>query len=79
MPNSSQSHQTFTLSIVVPAYNESSILREFIHALKIALVQITPRFEILIINDGSKDHTGDVAEQLTLEGDIRYIELSRNF
>ena len=50
MPNSSQSHQTFTLSIVVPAYNESSILREFIHALKIALVQITPRFEILIIN-----------------------------
>lgn len=79
MPNSSQSHQTFTLSIVVPAFNESSILREFIHALKIALVQITPRFEILIINDGSKDHTGDVAEQLTLEGDIRYIELSRNF
>jgi glycosyltransferase involved in cell wall biosynthesis len=46
-----------SLSIVVPAYNESTNLTKFVTALKEVLVSITPRYEILIINDGSKDNT----------------------
>jgi len=69
----------FSLSIVVPAYNESSNLTQFVEALKLALVAITPRYEILIINDGSKDNTHEIADELANQPGIRYLEFSRNF
>ena len=69
----------FSLSIVVPAYNESSNLTQFVEALKLALVAITPRYEILIINDGSKDNTHEIAEELANHPGVRYLEFSRNF
>jgi len=69
----------FSLSIVVPAYNESSNLTQFVEALKLALVAITPRYEILIINDGSKDNTHEIAAELANQPGVRYLEFSRNF
>jgi len=69
----------FSLSIVVPAYNESSNLTQFVEALKLALVAITPRYEILIINDGSKDNTHEIADELANHPGVRYLEFSRNF
>lgn len=69
----------FSLSIVVPAYNESTNLSHFVGALKEALVSITPRYEILIINDGSKDNTNEVADELANQPGVRYLEFSRNF
>ena len=69
----------FSLSIVVPAYNESSNLTQFVATLKSVLVSITPRYEILIINDGSKDNTDEIAQELALQPGIRYLEFSRNF
>ena len=69
----------FSLSIVVPAYNESSNLTKFVTALKEILVSITPRYEILIINDGSKDNTDEIAKELALQPGVRYLEFSRNF
>ncbi len=68
----------FTLSVVVPIYNEELSLTCFITDLLITCHQITPNFEILLINDGSKDNTQQVAAEL-LQGNIRYVELSRNF
>lgn len=69
----------FLLSLVVPAYNEGGHLIEFVTALKSAAINITPNFEIVIINDGSKDNTDAVAKQLSTTGHIRYLNFSRNF
>jgi glycosyltransferase involved in cell wall biosynthesis len=69
----------FSLTIVVPAYNESSNLTQFVSSLKQALESITPRYEILIINDGSKDNTAEIADHLANQPGIRYLEFSRNF
>lgn len=69
----------FSLSIVVPAYNESTNLSHFVGALKEALASITPRYEILLINDGSKDNTHEVADELANQPGVRYLEFSRNF
>ncbi len=68
------------LSCVVPAYNEQDNLREFINALIPAVQALTSDFEIIIVNDGSRDATHDVAMQLVTQGlPVRYLALSRNF
>lgn len=69
----------FKLSVVVPCYNEGSHLQEFITALKSAVTLITKHYEIILINDGSKDNTRANALALIATGNIRYLEFSRNF
>lgn len=68
------------LSCVVPAYNEQDNLRDFINALIPAVQALTSDFEIIVVNDGSRDATHDVAMQLVEQGlPVRYLALSRNF
>jgi glycosyltransferase involved in cell wall biosynthesis len=69
----------FRLSVVVPCYNEGSHLQEFITALKSAVTLITENYQIILINDGSKDNTRANALELVAAGNIRYLEFSRNF
>lgn len=69
----------FLLSAVVPCHNEGGHLEQFVAALKAACQKITSQFEIVIVNDGSKDNTGDIAKALVQSGNIRYLEFSRNF
>lgn len=68
------------LSCVVPAYNEQDNLRDFIDALIPAVQALTSDFEVIIVNDGSRDATHDVAMQLVAQGlPVHYLALSRNF
>lgn len=69
------------LSCVVPAFNEAVNLPRFIPALAEAVAQLTPHFEIIIVNDGSTDATHTVAMELVAHSGLplRYLALSRNF
>ncbi len=70
------------VSIVLPAYQESSILRDHVIELLeyLKTLNLRYRFEILIINDGSRDATGAIANQLAAEFEgIRVIHHPRNF
>src|SRR5258706_2766703 len=69
----------FTLSCVVPAFNEARNLERFVPALAATLAALAPRFEIVIVNDGSRDDTGAVVTQLAARYPLLYLELSRNF
>jgi glycosyltransferase involved in cell wall biosynthesis len=69
----------FKLSVVVPCYNEGAHLKDFIEALKNASASITSNYEIILINDGSSDNSREIGLELISYGDIRYLELSRNF
>lgn len=67
------------LSCVVPAYNEAGHLAEFLKALHTSVSALTPDFEILVVNDGSRDATRAIAlAHVELLG-LRYLEFSRNF
>jgi glycosyltransferase involved in cell wall biosynthesis len=44
---------------VVPAYNEAETVPAVIHSIRDA----TPNFDVLVVDDGSTDGTGDLAEQ----------------
>lgn len=60
-----QSERTTPISILAPAYNEEKSIVESIHSL---LKIHYPAFEIVVINDGSKDNTLDA---LRREFDLR--------
>lgn len=67
------------LCCVVPAHNEAENLKEFIPALSQSLKQQNIRFEILVVDDGSKDNTIEVLQELLKDYPLRVLELSRNF
>jgi dolichol-phosphate mannosyltransferase len=55
------------LSIVIPAYNEAESIGETIEELVSVLSQKQLAYEILVVNDNSKDNTLDVLEALKLK------------
>jgi glycosyltransferase involved in cell wall biosynthesis len=63
-------NKKYLVSIVCPAYNEEAIIEKNIRLIRDCLeVNLDKKFEweILIINDGSKDKTGEIAEKLVVE------------
>ncbi|MCK4507057.1 MAG: glycosyltransferase family 2 protein [Desulfuromonadales bacterium] len=68
----------FTLSIVVPAYNEGEVLPEFHRRLSAVMDTLNCAWEVLYVNDGSTDNTIDVMHQLRAPH-VAIIDLSRNF
>ena len=49
------------LSIVVPAYNVEKYLDRCLASFEID--SILEKIEVLVVNDGSKDHTADIAQR----------------
>jgi glycosyltransferase involved in cell wall biosynthesis len=68
------------LSCVIPAYNEADSLPLVLPALWKALGALTDRFEIVVVNDGSRDTTLNVLSALAVRyPGIVVVDLSRNF
>jgi len=70
------------VSLVLPAFNEASVLRDHVLILLNYLKSLIRefRFEVIIVNDGSSDQTGAIASQLAVEfHGIRVFDHPRNF
>lgn len=50
------------LSVVIPALNEERMIQETIEVIKSSLTKSSIEYEIIVVNDGSKDNTGEIAE-----------------
>jgi dolichol-phosphate mannosyltransferase len=50
------------LSVVIPVFNESSLVEELIKRVVLNTSIITEDFEIIIIDDGSQDNTWELIE-----------------
>ena len=69
-----------TLSIIIPCYNEEAVLEITYQALTLELKKLGREYEILFVNDGSKDRTFEIVEELTRhDSHVGGISLSRNF
>ncbi len=53
-----------SLSILFPAYNEEANIEETICQAKAVAEKITTDYEIIVVNDGSKDLTADIVDLL---------------
>ena len=68
------------LSVVVPVYNESSLIHELIKRVSLNVKKITENYEIIIVNDGSTDSTWSlIAEQAKFDKNLKALDFSRNF
>ena len=79
MPNI-RSVRSCQLSIVAPCYNEEAGLGEFVRRVKAVCLDLHCPYEIVLVNDGSRDGTLKVALALAA-GDptVRVVNLLRNF
>src|SRR4051812_16561576 len=57
------------VSIIIPAYNASGVIAEAIQSIQ---SQTWQNWELVIINDGSTDHTEDVVSQYLADPRIVY-------
>lgn len=53
-----------SLSVFFPAYNEEGNLEDTVLKAKKVLLDVAEKWEIIIVNDGSKDKTGEIADSL---------------
>ena len=68
------------LSIVVPCYNEEFILPKFYEAIKATMSPLNITYEVVFINDGSRDGTQKTLEKFAEQDElIRFVSFSKNF
>lgn len=68
------------ISIVVPCYNEEMVLQRFLDVVKQTLLDMKVDFEIIFVNDGSKDQTHKILLNLSNQfQEVKYISFSKNF
>ncbi len=67
-------------SVVVPVYNEELVVKECVSRLRAVMDKTNEEYEIIFVNDGSRDGTKKILEEI-IENDthIRLIDFSRNF
>ncbi len=68
-----------TISCVVPAYNEATNLGVLLPRLQAVLAQTGASWEIIVVDDGSRDNTSVLMQSWTTNPGFRYVQLSRNF
>ncbi|MEL6499965.1 MAG: glycosyltransferase family 2 protein [Cyanobacteria bacterium J06607_15] len=68
------------LSIVVPIYNEAESIETLVQAIADAVIRTNLRYEIICVDDGSKDGSTDVLTELARRRtDLKAVILRRNY
>jgi glycosyltransferase involved in cell wall biosynthesis len=69
-----------SLSVVIPVYNSRAILSELIESLAATLAELADRYEVVLVNDGSRDDSWkEISRLASIHTWVRGINLMRNF
>lgn len=73
-------NSSVTVSVVVPVYNEEAVLEHLYQRLSDVLGKVEGSYEILLVNDGSRDASLEIMRKLrTADSRVSLINLARNF
>lgn len=77
---SSRGRDPKSLSIIVPCFNEQDVLGKLYQRLSLVLADLHIPYEIIAVDDGSKDLTWSMLTQMALEDEhFKIARLSRNY
>lgn len=77
LPHNKTSPQS--ISVFFPAYNDAGTIASMVIAARMAVRELTDDFEIIVINDGSRDHTAEVLTELEkVFPELRVVHHSKN-
>lgn len=71
-----KNEQKLAFSVIVPVYNEQGNITKLDQEIKSAISVISPKFEVIYINDGSTDNS---LNELKTLSDVKIIDLNRNY
>jgi len=72
--------QKVRYSVVVPVYNEEAVIMESCRRIRATMAALGEPFEIIAVNDGSRDQTAALLKELCRQDPaIKLISFSRNF
>jgi len=78
-PGPTEPARLHRVSVFVPAYNEAANLEAAIRDIVWAAERTLADYEVIIVDDGSRDGTGEIADRLAEENDrIRAVHQPRN-
>jgi glycosyltransferase involved in cell wall biosynthesis len=68
-----------SLSVILPAFNEEANIRAVVEDAYRSIPKFASIFEIIVVNDGSKDRTGEICDRMAEEfSDVRIVHHPRN-
>ena len=71
---------TQSISVVVPIYNDQEVIAELHRRLRPVLEAITDRYELILVDDGSRDRSWEEMLKVRQANEhVRAVRLSRNF
>lgn len=71
---------TTDFSVIIPVYNEEDNIQVIYNRLRQVMDQLQLTYELLFINDGSRDNTLALVKALAVQHpEVKYIDFSRNF
>jgi undecaprenyl-phosphate 4-deoxy-4-formamido-L-arabinose transferase len=67
------------ISVVIPAYNEEANLPRLMERLRPVMQQMGENYEIILVDDGSRDGTLPILKSFLVYPEVRVVELTRNY
>ncbi|HEY4391131.1 MAG TPA: glycosyltransferase family 2 protein [Paenibacillus sp.] len=68
------------ISVVIPAYNEEEVIRQCYDKLSDVMLDTSYDYELVFVNDGSKDRTVGILDDLArIDEHVRIVNFARNF
>ena len=67
------------ISLVIPVYNEEANLLRLIERLRPVMQQMGKSYEIIFVDDGSRDNTFSILKSFLVYPEVRVVELTRNY
>jgi undecaprenyl-phosphate 4-deoxy-4-formamido-L-arabinose transferase len=67
------------VSVVIPVYNEEANLPHLFERLRSAMEKTGKRYEIIFVDDGSRDNTLSILKSFLIYPEVKVVELTRNY
>ena len=67
------------VSVVIPVYNEEANLPHLFERLRPAMDKTGKSYEVIFVDDGSRDNTLSILKSLLINPEVKVVELTRNY